>query len=145
MDVVNLVSRWLHVTSAVVLLGGFFFFLLAVEPALRGKPEGDSLAGDIRHRFKRVAHTAIGLLLTTGFYNYLGVAASKARTAGIAAEYHGVMGMKILLGLAVIGISILLLSPVRLSTVSRSRWLLANVAAGLAVLAAGAFLRRLWP
>jgi uncharacterized membrane protein len=145
MEIVNLISRWLHITSAVALLGGFFLFTLAVEPALRGKPEEDALAGDIRRRFKRAAHTAISLLLITGFYNYLGVAASKARAAGIAAEYNGVMGMKILLGLTVIGISIWLLAPVRLSAESRSRWLLANVAAGLAVLAAGAFLRRLWP
>src|SRR5205814_8481247 len=145
MDFVNLISRWLHVASAVTLLGGFFLFPLAVEPALRGKPDGDALAADIRQRFKRLAHTAIGLLLITGFYNYLAVAAPKARTAGIAAEYNGVMGMKILLGLTVIGISIVLLAPIRLMPENRTRWLTANVVVGLAVLAAGAFLRRLWP
>ena len=145
MDLVNIISRWLHVASAVVLVGGFLLIALAVEPALRGRPDGETLAADIRQRFKRVAHTAAGLLLITGFYNYLALAIPRARDAGIAGPYNGVMGAKMLMGLAVIGISITLLAPVRLSQQSRNRWLLANVILGLAVLAAGAFLRRLWP
>src|SRR5439155_242942 len=145
MELVNVILRWLHIASAVVLLGGFLLIALAVEPALRGKPEWEALSEAIRRRYKRISHTAIGLLLITGFYNYLELAVPKARAAGIAAEYNGVMGIKILLALAVIGISIALLSPLRLSQESRGRWLMVNAVLGLAVLAAGAFLRRLWP
>jgi uncharacterized membrane protein len=142
-ELINVISRWLHIASAVILVGGFFFIAVAVEPALRGAADG--LAEAIRRRYKRVAHTAAGLLLITGFYNYLALAAPKAHSLGIGAEYNAVMGMKILLAVCVIGISIVLLAPVRLSDATRARWLLANVALGLAVLAAGAFLRRLWP
>src|SRR5438105_843763 len=101
MDLVNIISRWLHVASAVVLVGGFLLIALAVEPALRGRPDGETLAADIRQRFKRMAHTAAGLLLITGFYNYLALAIPRARDAGIAGPYNGVMGAKMLMGLAV--------------------------------------------
>ena len=145
MDAINILSRWLHVASAVVLVGGFCLLALAVEPALRGKPDGEALAAEMRQRFKRLAHTATGLLLITGFYNYLALAIPKGRAAGIAGPYNGVMGAKMLLGLAVIGISITLLAPVRLTPEHRNRWLAANVVLGLAVVAAGAVLRRMWP
>src|SRR5439155_24327057 len=142
MELVNVILRWLHIASAVVLVGGFILIALAVEPELRGKPEGDALSEAIRRRYKRIAHTAIGLLLITGFYNYLELAIPKARAAGIASEYNGVMGIKILMGLAVIGISVGLLSPLRLPHESRGRWLMVNAILGMAVLAAGACLRR---
>src|SRR5262245_22371772 len=97
---VNLISRWLHVTAAVVGLGGIFFLLLVMLPALRGVPDPGPVAEAVRKQFKVIAHTAIGLLLLTGFYNYLIVAAPKVEAAGIGKQYHPVIGTKILLALA---------------------------------------------
>jgi putative copper export protein len=145
MDWLYLISRWLHITAAVAGLGGIFFLVLVLVPALRQVPEAGPVADAARHRFKRVAHTAIGLLLLTGIYNYLVVAAPKIQAAGIGKSYHPVIGAKILLALVFFTISLLLLKPVPAMHAQRARWLGVNAVLGLIILLLGAYLRRLWP
>src|SRR5437588_2142613 len=101
MAALNYLSRWLHILSAMALAGGIFFLAVVVNPALRGDaqagyPAGaEAIADRVRQRFKRLAHTAIGLLLLTGFYNYLGPTVQKLHRPEyepLAAVYHPVMG-----------------------------------------------------
>jgi uncharacterized membrane protein len=92
-------SRWLHVATAAVLLGGAVFQWWAVLPALR--PLADEQHTQLRERlagrWRLVIMLGITLLLVTGFYNYLVVSLPKHKGDGL---YHGLMGGKILLALA---------------------------------------------
>jgi uncharacterized membrane protein len=72
MFIVIILSRWLHIVSACLLIGGVFFIRFIV-------PKGLGLVGDdgqrrqamlkMRRIFKMLAHSVILLLLITGIYN----------------------------------------------------------------------------
>ncbi|MBM3459505.1 MAG: hypothetical protein FJX77_13370 [Armatimonadetes bacterium] len=141
----NVAMRWLHVGAAVVGIGATFVLRCVLIPALAGRPEGDELLGRVRSVLKRWIHGAIGVLLLTGFYNYLVVASPRAAEAGEKLKpYHPIMGTKILLSLALFGIAILLLVPVPSFHARRKMWLTVNLVLAGLILFLGAFLRRLW-
>lgn len=93
--ILPLISRWAHVGTAIVLVGGTAFFRLAVMPAL----EGDSadLLNRIRGRWKKFVHAGIALFLISGFYNYMTMI-PQHKGDGL---YHGLIGLKILLAFIV--------------------------------------------
>jgi putative copper export protein len=140
----NVITRWLHLLAAVAGVGGILFMLLALTPGLREAGAAPEVADAVRRRFKPVAHASIGLLLLTGFYNYLWVAAPKLHGTSFAGSYHMVMGIKILLSLVLFTIAILLLAPMPAMQAKRSQWLATNAILGLVILALAAYLRRLW-
>ncbi|MAG92772.1 MAG: hypothetical protein CMJ48_03355 [Planctomycetaceae bacterium] len=96
MEAVDILSRWAHVFTAVVLVGGAVFQRLALLPVLKELPEEqrNSLRGQITARWARVVHVGIGVLLLTGLYNYL-------NATGQDALYHSLVETKILLAIAV--------------------------------------------
>jgi len=64
----KLLTLWLHVLSAAVWLGGLLFQSHILFPLLaRGAP-GEPVAQAVR-RFRRVAWTALALLVLTGLHN----------------------------------------------------------------------------
>ena len=93
--ILSLISRWAHVGTAIVLVGGTAFLRLAVIPALEG--ENPELIGRIRQRWKKFVHGGIALFLISGFYNYI-KAMPLHKGDGL---YHGLIGTKILLALFV--------------------------------------------
>lgn len=150
MELVNLLSRWLHVSSAVVGVGATILMRFVVLPALAQLPNGGEVLDRIRPGVKKLIHSAMGLLILTGLYNYLVVAApsvKKLREAGVEtmARYHMVIGTKIILALALFVIAILLLKPVPSFHENRKQWLTVNTVLGLLILLLSAYLRRLWP
>ena len=96
MEAVDTLSRWAHVFTAVVLVGGAVFQRIALLPVLKGLPEDqrNALREQITARWARVIHVGIGVLLLTGFYNYL-------NATGQDPLYHSLVGTKILLAIAV--------------------------------------------
>jgi uncharacterized membrane protein len=66
-----ILSRWIHVISACLVIGGVFFIRYLVPPALA--PVDDNASREIllslRKYFKRMVHTAILLLIITGIFN----------------------------------------------------------------------------
>ena len=96
-QIIELLSRWVHVGAAIVLLGGSVFMRFVLMPAAKSLPEGehDQLRQRILARWKRIVMIGIGLLLLTGFYNYIGVDRERLP------RYHMLMGIKILLALGV--------------------------------------------
>src|SRR3569833_2588592 len=94
----NVLMRWLHVAAAVAGVGGTIAMRFVVLPALERASNGAEVLNAIRPGFKKLIHSALGLLLLTGFYNYLVVAAKslhKLQDAGISLpQYHAVMGIK---------------------------------------------------
>lgn len=149
----NVAMRWLHVTAAVAGVGATLFVRLALLPALRRLPDGEAVLEHLRPGLKRLIHAALGTALVTGFYNYIAVATPKAQavreaageSAARLAAYHPVMGVKMILSLALLGIAAALLAPVPAFHAKRERWLTVNTIIGLLILLLAAFLRRLWP
>lgn len=97
---IDSLSRLLHVTTAIVLLGGSIFVRFVLHPAatsVLNAEEHERLRGAVRDRWKRVVHAGIGLLLLSGLYNYM-----KARGLHPGDTlYHALLGTKMLLALVV--------------------------------------------
>jgi uncharacterized membrane protein len=96
---IDVVSRVLHVSTAILLLGGSLFSLLVLRPVMANQSSNlpDSLAESLRNRWKRWVHTGIALFLVTGFYNYFR-AMPLHKGDGL---YHALVGTKILVALFV--------------------------------------------
>ncbi len=148
---ISLVMRWLHVGSALVGLGAIVAVRFVLLPALRGQADGEGIYDRVRPVLKTVVHSALGLAILTGFYNYVVVSIPAVREKREAvdavsafAAYHPVMGLKIILSLALFGIGAMLIKPVPAFHEKRDTWYTVGVVLGFLVLLAGAFMRRLW-
>lgn len=97
---INTLSRFVHVATAIVLVGGTVFMRFVLMPAAEKlSPEShDSLRAALGAVWKRFVHVGILLFLLTGFYNYLRVMVPNHRGDSL---YHALMGIKILLALVV--------------------------------------------
>jgi len=143
----NVLSRWIHVTSAALVVGGLVGVGLVVLPALAGK--GDVTYGiltGVWSRYRTLLHAALGLLLLTGVYNLI-VVIPRARALGDAKSlYHGILGTKILLALVLFGVVSALVSrrATAEGTAAAPRPLPLAVALGLIILLLSALLRRMW-
>src|SRR5205823_14612627 len=62
----NVLTRWLHVTSAVVGIGALLFLWLVLLPSVAASGSLEPMVP----RLKSVIHAALGLLLLTGFCIY---------------------------------------------------------------------------
>lgn len=97
MDIIlPLISRWAHVGTAILLVGGTAFFRLAVIPALEG--ENSDLLAKIRGNWKKFVHIGILVFLVSGFYNYIAVGIPQHKGDGL---YHALIGTKMLLAMYV--------------------------------------------
>jgi uncharacterized membrane protein len=109
MEALVVLSRWLHVISAVLAVGGAFFLRVVVPAGLAEADAAsrDSVLRSLRRKFKVVVHAAATLLILTGAFNtWRNWEDYKLRT-GIL---HGLWGTHMLLGLVAIGMSISLLA-----------------------------------
>lgn len=95
----DVLSRFVHVATAITLVGGSVFMLLVLLPAAKTLSEEThrQLAEAIQSRWKRIVHVGILLFLASGFYNYFR-AMPQHEGDGL---YHGLVGAKILLALGV--------------------------------------------
>lgn len=139
MDLVNVVSRVLHVLGAVILGGGVFFLRSVLVPT------GDEQwFKQCRAIWARWVGIATFLLLASGIYNFLVINGS-VKEAGEKLEptYHALFGVKVLLGLAVMFLAAILAGKTNAADKFRqnsARWI--NIAwyAVLAIIVIAAFL-----
>lgn len=96
----DVLSRWVHVGSAIVLVGGLVFLRFVLTPAVTQLSDEAhaQLKGLVLTSWKKFVHVGIALFLASGFYNYLIVLAPQHRGDKL---YHALMGTKILLALVV--------------------------------------------
>jgi putative copper export protein len=148
----NFFMRWLHVVSAVAVVGGLLAMRFAVVPGLAGRADAAELYAAIQRSFKKLLHSALGLALLTGFYNYGVVSVGALRKIkethsdlGLLGSYHAVMGVKMLLTFALFGMAIALLKPADTLPEAKKGPLTVNLVVGLVIIALAAYLRRLWP
>lgn len=99
MNPVDVLSRWLHVGTAIVLLGGSAYIRFVLMPSAKQLPdaEHDKLRELVTARWRKFVHAGIGLLLLTGFYNYFQAMPADA----FRKQYHMLVGIKMLLAFAV--------------------------------------------
>jgi uncharacterized membrane protein len=142
-DLIPLVSRWIHVGTSIVLVGGSVFLRFVLAPAAGSLPEAEHTL--LRERvvgiWKRFVHVGILLFLLSGFYNYLVV--TRPDHAGDSL-YHALMGTKILLALVVFFIgSALVGKSAGLAKIreQRNTWLLVLVLLSAVIVGIGGFLK----
>ena len=134
--------QWVHVTTAVIGIGGMGFLLLILMPSLRvlNPEQRDALARVVMGRFRWVSWSVIILLMASGLYN--------------VREYYWrapwgrawlFLTLKILLAFVVFGISLALTVPLGFFDRVRRRrklWLAIAFGTGVAVIYISAYLRR---
>ena len=103
-DWIAVASRWMHIGTAVVLVGGLVFmrFVLAPAAAQLTDDAHAKLRELVLAKWKKFIHGGIALFLISGFYNYLVVQAPLHKGDKL---YHALMGTKILLALVVFFLS----------------------------------------
>ncbi|MEP3480245.1 MAG: hypothetical protein ABJZ55_13420 [Fuerstiella sp.] len=88
---IPLISRWAHIGTAIVLVGGTTFFRFVVMPALGA--DNPELIEKIRKGWKKFVHTGVAIFIVSGFYNYI-KAIPLHKGDGL---YHMLVGTKMLL------------------------------------------------
>ena len=89
-------SRWYHILSAIVLVGGTLFMRFALAPAMNEVSASDETREAIRKRWMKWVAGAALFLLISGFYNTF----LKAKGFHLAPIYNVFLVVKILLALA---------------------------------------------
>ena len=142
MDIVDIVSRIIHIATAITLVGGSVFMLLVLMPAAKELPDEphSQLAEAVRTRWKRFVHLGILLFLVSGLYNYLR-AIPNHRGDGL---YHALLGTKMLLALGIFFLAAALvgrskkLEPIRQA---RCKWLTVLVIVAALVVAISGYVK----
>lgn len=93
----DVVFRWMHIGSVIVLLGGSVFVRFVLMPACDPLPEADhaALRQRVIGRWRIFVHALIGLLLISGIYTMV----MKIRVT--PPVWHMMFGIKLLLAVAV--------------------------------------------
>jgi uncharacterized membrane protein len=97
--IVDWISRFLHVATAITLIGGsgFLRFVLLPAAARLDPAAHETLAAELTARWKRIVHLGIVLFLASGLYNYYRAIPDHRGDS----LYHALVGTKILLALIV--------------------------------------------
>lgn len=136
----NVLSRFLHIISAILLLGGAFYAHRVLTPVLNVLPEDQRMqaAAGAQLRYRAILFTLVGVSLLSGIYNLLKVPHSHI--------YHMAFGIKMLAVLHIYATLVLwATSPygdVSIAGKNKRRVLSVSVA-GLVVVFISAYLRSL--
>ena len=147
---VQVLSRILHVGTAIVLVGGSVFLRFVLMPAASSLPdkEHDALRERLLRRWKLFIHIGVTVLLATGFYNYLVVSHPLHQGEGHAL-YHALLGTKILLAFVLFFLASAMVGRAKafenLRTNSHATLLLMIVLALIIVSVSGYVKVRPWP
>jgi len=94
MNAMNTLMNFLHVSAAIVWLGGMSFMLFALRPAVMALPPAQRppLMAQVLRRFFMLVWPSIGLLLVTGLVMLLGVGMRQAPVG-----WHLMLGIGLLM------------------------------------------------
>jgi uncharacterized membrane protein len=147
MDPLPLIFRWLHIGPAIVMVGGAFFMLFVLHPAISvlADDQRAQLRALIIKRWKLVVRTCVILFLVSGFYNYWVVQRPLHKGDGL---YHGLMGLKMLLAIAIFFIAELMTGRTKLAEKVRQqmpKFLGINLSMALVIVLISGFLKTRGP
>ena len=133
MPVLNVLMRFLHIISAITLVGGVLAWRFGAIPATAAlATDTRAKVGDaIAHAWRPFIIFAVAGLLISGTYNFL-------NTTGLTPAYHAVIGVKFLLALHVFAVAILAARP---NNAARARQLTGVAISGVTIVALSAVLR----
>ena len=134
-DALNVLMRWMHITSVVVLVGGMLYARLVIVPAIASLPAGqqDSLSDAMAARYRSLLYLAMLLLTGTGIYNMV-------MNLGRGPLYQALLGTKLLLVLHVYVVGLLMVKP---KNPKRARQITGIAISGVIIIAMSAVLRQL--
>ena len=124
MEILDTVSRIVHIGTAIVLVGGSVFTLMVLMPAAKNLPDEPhrQLAEAITGRWKRFVHIGVLLFIVSGVYNYVRALANHQGDA----LHHALLGSKMILALGVFFLAAALVGrSTKLEPIRRARctWL----------------------
>jgi uncharacterized membrane protein len=110
MEVLIVLSRWLHVVAAVLAIGGLFFMrvILPLGLAQADAASRDAVFLRCRRAYKMTVHPCILILLLTGTFNTIRAWPDYALNKKLM---HAFWGPHVILGLVAIVLSLVLLAP----------------------------------
>ena len=134
-DALNVLMRWMHITSVVVLVGGVLYARLLIVPAIASLPadQQDSLGDAMAARYRSLLYLAMLLLTGTGIYNMV-------MNTGRGPFYQSLLGTKLLLVLHVFAVGFLIVKP---KNPKRARQMTGIAISGVIIIAISAVLRQL--
>jgi uncharacterized membrane protein len=146
MDYLFLILRWLHIISSIIVVGGVFYYRIAVLPAIESLPDAqrDSLTAGMRRNWAMLARLAILLLLVTGLTNMILVPKNYDFAEEGRKAFNILIGIKFLLALPIFFIVDMLNG--RSATAQRFRqksrmWLNLAVFLSIVVIVIGGYVR----
>jgi uncharacterized membrane protein len=146
-DWLGVVSRILHVGTAIVLVGGAAFLRFALLPAAVASltdEEHARLRQAVLARWGKFVHSGIAILLFSGAYNFVR-AIWALRDAGVRDPlYHALIGIKILLAMGVFFVASVLVGRSAKFEAWRkqaAKWLTINLVLALLVVSISGFLK----
>lgn len=142
MEIIDIVSRIVHVATAITLVGGSVFMLLVLMPSAKilSEESHDRLAEAVIGRWKKFVHLGVLLFLISGLYNYVRIM-PKRQGDGL---YHALVGIKMLLALGVFFLAAALVgrSPALESfRRKRAKWLTVLVAVAAVIVIISGYLK----
>ena len=101
MEYLNLILRWLHVLSAITLVGGVLYVRFSVVPTLESLDESqrETVGAALRKNWAKFLMISIALLLVTGITNM--VLTPKTIEPDLKSNYSMMAGIKFMLALPV--------------------------------------------
>ena len=139
---INVISRIVHVSTAIALVGGSVFMVFVLLPAAKqlSNESHEQLRGLVNKTWKRFIHVGILLFLVTGFYNYFQQMPSH-KGDGL---YHALIGTKIILALVVFFIASVLVgrsAAFESMRTGREKWLKIVVLLAAVIVAMSGFVK----
>lgn len=141
--VIKLVSRVLHILSAIILVGGLFYIRTILSPA-----GVDACFADRRAVWAKWVGMATFFLLISGFYNFFMILGASKAEGGVKlpSTYHMLFGIKFLLALVVMFVSAILAGKTEAAERFRGnmrRWLNIGWLAAMGIVVIAAIMRTL--
>ncbi|MBV9669549.1 MAG: hypothetical protein JOZ43_01215 [Acidobacteriales bacterium] len=100
----HIISRFIHIASVILLLGGVAYARQVLVPSLNGLPDDlrKQAANIAQDRFRRTLYTLLMLIIVSGFYNFFTYAGPRH-----SRDYQIWFGVKMLLVAHILATSIL--------------------------------------
>lgn len=140
--ILDAVSRFAHVGTAIALVGGSIFMRFVLMPAANQLPTDahDHLRAAVLAKWKRFVHGGIALFLLSGFYNYMRLMGAHKGDK----LWHMLVGIKILLAFVVFFVASALVGKSKSFEAlrqQRAKWLGIVVLLALVIVAMSSFLK----
>lgn len=140
---IDVLMRWIHVGTVIVLVGGSVFKRFVLIPAVADLAESErtALRERVSSAWRKFVGLGIGLILISGLYNYLVVSVPKHWGDGL---YHALLGTKMCLALVVFFLASALSGRAKgLESLRRNtkRWLTVMLLLAAVIVAISGFLR----